>query len=236
MAANTRCSALERNAHDAYTQWAWLPCGTFVSAFGLKTLLTPRPPLFRQEGSLVSVSRDTGVVLPLAAEIPPCSLNLHFFSATALLALVQLQKFSAVAMYHGSGSQVDGIAKKHVQSGYVTAAMMIGMGVSGIVAGKTIQGKNAFAFNVLFGVPWLFWGIELVRSARSKSWMYHAYLGNMALKGTIAVPLARVLIALCQKWMVPLSGYYFGICLASIIVGMWELNDWCSYRRALSLQ
>lgn len=90
--------------------------------------------------------------------------------------------------------------------------------------------------NILFGMPWLLWGIELLRSARNKDWLYHALVGNMALKACVAVPLARVFSAAAQQCghhaLRGLAGYYTGIAAASVLVGSWQAHDLFQHMRS----
>jgi hypothetical protein len=130
--------------------------------------------------------------------------------------------------------------RSHRVLGYASVGMMSAMAVAGIAMGSwpdPAQYPRFALYNVLFGLPWLLWSAALLFSARRRSYHWHRFWGNMALRGCIAVPLARICGALLQRcagWP-EAQGYYSGIGTAAAVIGLWELVDIAAFVRQPAL-
>lgn len=198
------------------------------------------------EQLVVSVARDTGLQMTTKGPLPVLPLVLHALCAGLMVLTLVVQKELAAAMAVPSqrgtvgrrGALVERLAfvllpsaqRSHRVLGYASVGMMSAMAVAGIAMGSwpdPAQYPRFALYNVLFGLPWLLWSAALLFSARRRSYHWHRFWGNMALRGCIAVPLARICGALLQRcagWP-EAQGYYTGIGTAAAVIGLWELMD-----------
>lgn len=100
------------------------------------------------------------------------------------------------------------------------------MDIGGYAMGQNSKLRNFSTFALYFASPWIIWVILVYFTAIKCKFAFHKYIGNMMLKGCIAVPMARVSGAFLQRygWKTA-EGYYVGILGSSILVGIWVVYE-----------
>ncbi len=115
----------------------------------------------------------------------------------------------------------------HKGLGYLVLVFMAWMVMGGLLMSPFPVCDTFPIFNVFFALPWIVWIVELIRSGASRAIVYHRIMGNLAVKGCVAVPLARILSAALQSLQGPTEAeaYYGGIGLSSLIIACWAVFD-----------
>ena len=120
----------------------------------------------------------------------------------------------------------------HAMIGFFIVLLSLFMAVAGFLLGFHSALPGFLSFSVLFASPWIVWSISVFQTASARRIFLHQYLGNMMLKGCLAVPLSRVVGAVLQsqRWG-EAEGYYQGIIFASIVIGTWQILDTIAFFR-----
>ena len=222
--ASSRRAVLEADAGDLYHRRlgpvlavaaaAWL-----VWAFGVSSGRVER----LADGTLVSFSRDAGLKMTLREAMPRVLLRTHSVGGAALLFSAMLQKWLAGRML-GSRAAVTW----HRFNGYACLFLMACMALPGYLMGPFSAWERFETFSVGFAAPYAFWIVTIALTAYFRLYRWHRLFANQALKGCITVPLARLVGGIVQRAFPELGealGYYLGIGMVTIFVGLWEMSD-----------
>ncbi len=139
-------------------------------------------------------SRDTGLKMTLNAKFPKYLLHIHSFASFVLVMGAFFLKFSTLQLAKASNVKIIKLYKSlHVLVGYATLIAAICMAVAGFFLGYYSDLDNFETFSYFFAGPWFVFFFGIYYSAKWKLWGWHRVLGNMLVKGCIAVPLVRIL-------------------------------------------
>eukprot|EP01102_Stenamoeba_stenopodia_P014063 TRINITY_DN4640_c0_g1_i2.p1 TRINITY_DN4640_c0_g1~~TRINITY_DN4640_c0_g1_i2.p1 ORF type:complete len:304 (+),score=60.65 TRINITY_DN4640_c0_g1_i2:278-1189(+) len=155
-------------------------------------------------------------------------LSLHSIAAAFLFLLVAIQKYTVQRMKDDKDYKT--YADIHRNVGYICLIVIPTMALGGFLLGGYSSFENFSYFSVVFAAPFVFWTLGIYWTAQKYSSSMisaHRLLGNMLLKGCVAVPLARVFGSLLQSrgdWDDEVA-FYTGIKLASLLIAIWELTE-----------
>lgn len=219
--------ALEADEKDAYNtaiKWLAVPC---IATYIAVTLMHSSSVQVASNDSVVYTSRDTGLQMTATSLFSHDLLAIHLWSGIGLCFLVLFQKY-IVSLMSSSYKYYKDI---HCALGFFILLLSLQMSIAGFFLGFKSALPNFLAFSVLFAAPWVIWAVTVWWSASAARIHTHRLLGNMMVKGCLAVPLSRVSGAYLQKYQGEVDGYYTGIIFASTVVGVWQVFDcWLFWR------
>jgi hypothetical protein len=212
---------LKLDRSDAYNRWVRYVAVPALTAYGAMTVLSSHT-VEEKDGMFRYAARDTGLVMTTTSVFPKSLLATHMWSGIALFTLTVIQK----AVVYGMSTSYKYYRDIHGALGFFILLLSLSMAAAGFGLGLHSALPSFVAFSVLFSAPWVFWSVSVWWSASMKRIQLHRLLGNMMLKGCLAVPLSRVVGSVLQQqgWG-EAEGYYQGIGFASVVVGVWQIMD-----------
>jgi hypothetical protein len=229
---NTLRSQLVHDSNDLYNKYFKWFIVVFIAWYVTHAVLTDHKDE-TENGILTSTARDTGLKMTMSEFPPSRFLNIHATSGMLLCVIVLVQKQTVLWMLERSYAQYKVI---HKYLGYVILLLICGMVYGGYMLGLYSAFPAFSTFSIFFAAPFAFWTVAIYYTARPSMISVHRLLGNMLLKGCVAVPLSRIGGAFLQNldgWN-DVSGFYQGIGGTAMIIVVWqgyELFDWwCQWR------
>lgn len=224
MAASLSGQELTRDSKDAYNTWVrWIAvpfilCYVFLTVSGLSASLLEDG----MDDGHVYISRDTGLKMTTLSPFHKGLIATHMWSGIILCLLTLFQKHVVLKMSTAYRSYRD----LHGSLGFFILLLSLSMSAAGFLLGFHSALPNFVLFSVLFASPWVCWSLAIWWSATVRRIYFHRLLGNMMLKGCLAVPISRIVGSFLQRhsWG-EADGYYQGIILSSILIGTWQLHD-----------
>jgi hypothetical protein len=185
-------------------------------------------------GIFTSTARDSGLKMHMKQFPPESLLNLHAISGFLLCIFVLVQKHTIILMLEKSYKKY---AYLHKYLGYTILTLISAM----VYGGYALGAYSAFAsfdiFSFFFALPFVLWIVGIYYTARASMITFHRLLGNMLLKGCVAVPMSRIGGAFLQglKGWDAVSGFYQGIGGVALIILIWQTYEtyewWKHYRQ-----
>jgi hypothetical protein len=227
--------------YNRYGRWVVLPALLWYlyNIFSTPSMLEELAKVndTRPDAVLTSVARDSGLKMTMKTVPPEYLVNLHSMSGLALFLCVMVQKHTVREMVFKSYKKY---APIHRAVGCLCLLFICGMTFGGYMLGAYSAFEGFDIFSIFFAAPWICWlfGIYLTGQPTTRMLSVHRLLGNMLLKGCIAVPISRIAGAALQKvegWN-EVSGFYQGIGGVSFLIFLWQSYDiyhW--YRRFVQL-
>ena len=220
-------SAIASDAADIWhrrIKWVLTP---LLAVYFFKTVVTPSETRVK-EGEVLSVGRDSGLLMTLQSPFPPWLLALHSMAALLLFMAMIVQKEVVRMMSCTAGSDSGGWQRAHRRVGYFGLLLVLLMDLAGFICAvgpySSFAGFQTFAY--FFAAPFALFLIGVCCTASPKRIELHAFMGNALLKGSVATPFSRIGGAVLQRsgWA-PAAGYYQGIFAVVCVFGLWQLAD-----------
>jgi hypothetical protein len=213
---------IRRDTADAYTTWArWIVVPLLVAYVGV-AVFSEHEVAELEGGKFSYAARDTGLKMTTTAPFQSSILKTHLWCGLALVVVTLVQKTTVGWM----ASSYQDYRDIHGMFGFFVLMLSFTMSGAGFLLGFQADLPNFRIFSVFFAAPWVLWSVSVWFTAAPRRIHLHRLLGNMMLKGCIAVPLSRISGAVLQHagWG-EAEGYYTGIGLASVVVGVWQCAD-----------
>jgi hypothetical protein len=197
------------------------------------TFLLGEHKVTRGEDGIRSLARDTGLLMKITREFDPFLLNVHSLTGLGLVIAMLVQKYWILeniksAKTKKNATKVEYFRTLHSLIGLFILLSMLVMAIAGYLLGKNSDFSSFGIFSVLFAFPWVFWVCAIAITAFIyKSVIWHNFFADMAFKGCLAVPCARIAGTLLQRFtsLSDESGFYTGILLTSIAFAVWQGKD-----------
>ena len=158
---------------------------------------------------LNSTARDSGLRMEITSPFPEFQLIMHGVSAVLLFVLIVIQKESVRAMlgapatcpnlFSWSGITPIAALRWHRRIGRCCCVLMLLLAAPGFLLCRYSSWEHFEMFAYFFAAPWLCWAVSIYLTATPRLIHMHRFVGNMALKGCIAVPLSRIAGATLQE-------------------------------------
>jgi Ni,Fe-hydrogenase I cytochrome b subunit len=174
--------------------------------------------MIHQHDGLYSIARDSGLRMKIKKEFSGILRNLHSFAGLALIVAMLVQKYWVLL-------NMPVYKKIHRWIGLFILSAMCVMAIAGYYLGKDSEFSNFDNFSVLFAFPWIFWVFAIyITIVVYKSKVWHNFFADMAFKGCLAVPLARLSGTFLQKFsdLSDEDGFYGGIAFVSVVFTVWQ--------------
>jgi cytochrome b561 len=186
-----------------------------------------------QNGQRVSIARDTGLRMRIKTRMDKNMLNIHSVTGLIMISAMLIQKYWSLERISSYRKKKDAnnarwMANIHKMLGILILLLMFVMAIAGFYLGKHSAFENFESFSILFAFPWIFWIFAISISIfvfRNMTW--HYFFADMAFKGCLAVPCARISGTILQKFFLfsEEKGFYSGILGTSIVFGIWQIMD-----------
>jgi hypothetical protein len=215
-------AVIEAASRDSFSIAFRYPIVLFLCAYLLTVMLnTSRNSV--QDGTLQYESPEF-LRMQLRHAFPQFELHAHGIAGVALVIAAVTQKLLVPRMLKSS--------RARWLHGKVLGPFILACIAIMVTAGFSLRSASQFtSFEtamIWFGAPWVTLFFLTGISAKLRMWRLHAVCGDAVVKACVAVPLARLTGAVLQRWqafMTDEQGYYYGIALASVVVGIWAVAD-----------
>lgn len=176
-----------------------------------------------------------GLQMQLREEFPLWFLSVHRWAGIVLVPLVFLQKHTVPLMAPSQKGRKPFLERElarrlHVVFGYTSLAAMGYMAYCGFALRKFSLVSGFDWAMILFVAPWALFIGAVPFTVWKDYRTLHAVIGAAVFKACIAVPLARTLGVVLQRWNRndPATigrDYYLGIAAAAAVIGAWQVAD-----------
>ena len=231
------CDAAD--SYNAYVRPILLLVGLPVYLAYLAVNVSRTPKIDYGDGTagyLNSRARDSGLRMEITSPFPESQLITHGVAAVLLFVLIVIQKESVRAMrgaplrcpniFSWVGASSDAAMRWHRRIGRCCCVLMVVLAAPGFLLCRHSSWEHFETFSYFFAAPWLCWAAAIYLTATPRLIHTHRFVGNMALKGCIAVPLSRIAgAALQERGWGEERGYYVGIGGVSAVVLLWLVYD-----------
>lgn len=216
MVSLTQAMAVDRatSTYARYPTLRWLVVG-FLAIYLLMVLYNSG-----DHQSDIYTSPE-GLRMTVSSPFSPLFMRIHYWGGVLLVPLVVLQKHLTLRM----SNKIKSLQKVHKFLGYIVTALVCFMAFGGYSLRKhsTFAGFE-FAM-ILFVAPWVAFLLIVPTSAYFRWGLVHVVSGDALFKACVAVPFARCLGVVLQRYLPLSDGYYIGIASSALLIGIWAVVD-----------